>query len=391
MINYNDITIRLKKDASDMKDEAISIWKYLHQNPEESLKEYNTSSFIENKLKELGIETKRVDNSVIGILDTKKPGKNIAIRSEIDAIPVKELTNLPFKSNKEISHVCGHDVHITMMLNSIKLLIKNIDLLQGKIFFVFESGKEERIGAKRILESGILNNVDHIVGFHVTTQLPTGVLGTKENVILSTSTAFKIKIHGMGGHISDSHNTVDPVFISSQILLVLYSIPKLIDPREIFTLSITSTHSEGSIDTIPEEAIIQGAISSITTTIQDKIKEFIKSITNTICTLHSAKCEVIFEKELPLGINHPETTQKVMKAISNAFPVIETPVSLLSDDFSFYLQNIPGTYIFIGTKNTLKDCIYPLHNSKFRIDEDIIPIGTVAIALSAIALTRDEE
>ncbi|AWR96988.1 amidohydrolase [Acidianus sulfidivorans JP7] len=391
MINYNDITTRLKKDANDTKEEAIEIWKYLHQNPEESTKEYNTSTFIENKLKELGITTKRIDNSIIGIIDTNKPGKTIAIRTDIDAIPIKEMTDLPFKSNKEISHACGHDAHTAILLNTAKLLIKNKDLMQGKILLIFESGKEERIGAKKILDSGVLDDVDHIIGYHVTTQLPSGILGIRYNAILSASIIFKIKIYGIGGHISASHITIDPIFILSQILTILYSIPKFIEQKEIFNLSITSIHSEGGNDTIPEEATLQGTISSFTIKTMEKIEEFIKKIVNNVCSIYSAKCEITFEKELPLGINHEETTSKVSRILSNAFPVVEANLSLLSDDFSLYLQKIPGTYIFLGTKNTHKNAIYPLHNSRFKIDEDVIPIGSASIGLLAIALAKNEK
>ncbi len=394
-MNISEIAEKLLKDSAGIENDIITVRRILHENPELPFQEINTSKLIEEKLRSLGIGTKRLPSSttVIGMIDSGKPGKTVALRVQMSALPITEKTNLQYSSkNQGIMHACGHDANVAMLLGVAQLLAKNKDLLAGKVKLIFQAGEEEDLGAKEVISNHELDDVDYVFGLHVSPFIPSGFFATRKGILMPSSSNFKITVKGIGGHVSSPHSTQDPIFISAQIINLLHGLPsRIVNPLEGFTLSITSIHSGTKHNIIPDEAIMEGTVRSFDVFTLENVRSKIKSIVDSLCKSFNANCDVTFSDICPPLINYPEVTSRVTEILTNLRrPIVETEPVMLADDFSRYLQVKPGCYIFIGTKNKEKDCIYPTHSPMFKLDEDILKYGSAALSLLAISFSKNE-
>jgi len=387
-MNYTSIL----NEAKQIEPKIIEIRRKIHENPELSYKEFNTSALVESFLKNLGIQVIKgvgLPTAVVGIIDSGKPGNTVALRADMDALPVEEATDLPFKSkNKGIMHACGHDSHVAMLLGA-SILIKKY-LTKGRIKLLFQPAEEDGGlgGAKPMIDAGVMNDVDYIFGLHISSAYPVGTFALRKGPIMATPDSFKIIIHGKGGHGSAPHETIDPVFISAQIILALQGIrSRIIDPRQPFVLSVTSIHSGTKDNIIPDDAIMEGTIRSLDENTRGKAIEYTKKIVQSICSAFNANCEVKFMEDVyPITVNDPNITEKVIRILEKieGTKTIETEPILGAEDFSRFLQKAPGTYFFLGTRNEEKGYIYPNHSSKFMVDESVLKLGTTALTLLAL-------
>ncbi|BDC18935.1 amidohydrolase [Acidianus sp. HS-5] len=394
-MNISEIAEKLLKDSASIESEIISIRRILHENPELPFQEINTSKLIEEKLRSLGIETKRLPSSttVLGVIDSGKPGKTIALRVQMSALPITEKTNLQYSSkNHGVMHACGHDANVAMLLGAAQLLVKNRDLLVGKVKLIFQAGEEEDLGAKEVISNHELDDVDYIFGLHISPFVPSGFFATRKGALMPSSSNFKIAIRGTGGHVSSPHSTLDPIFISAQIINLLHGLTsRIVNPLEGFTLSVTSIHSGTKSNIIPDEAVMEGTIRGFDVFTIDNVRSKIKNVVDSLCKNFNANCEVLFSDICPPLVNYPEITSKVTEILGNLRkPIVETEPIMLADDFSRYLQVKPGCYLFIGTKNKEKDCVYPTHSPLFKLDEDILKYGSASLALLAISFSKEE-
>ncbi|WP_048100547.1 carboxypeptidase CpsA [Candidatus Acidianus copahuensis] len=397
-LDVRELAKNLLDQAKEIEPKVISIRRIIHETPELAYQENNTASLVENELKRLGIDVKRgvgLPTAVIGELDTGKEGKTVALRADMDALPIEEMTDLPFKSKvKGIMHACGHDTHVAMLLGAAELISRNKDLLSGKVKFIFQPAEEEGSigGAKPLIEAGVLNDVDYVFGLHVSNSYPSKAFITRKGAFMAIPDSFKIIIRGKSGHASAPHNTVDPVFISAQIVTALQAVrSRITDPVQPFVLSITTIHAGTKDNIIPDEAIMEGTIRSLDYKVREKAITYTKKIVESICTGFDAKCEVTFSQDVyPLTVNHPEVTDEVMDHLKHipGSVVLEGDPILGAEDFSRYLQVKPGTFIFLGTRNENTGSIHPNHSSKFTVDEDVLKYGSTALALLAIAFSR---
>jgi len=390
---------KLKKDVLEIEDKIIEIRRKIHENPELSYKEYNTAKLVAETLKSLGIEVKvgvGLPTAVLGILKTSKPGKVVALRADMDALPVEEMTDLPFKSKiKGVMHACGHDTHVAMLLGGAMLLAKNIDMLSGEVRFIFQPAEEDGGlgGAKPMIDAGVMDGVDYVFGLHISSAYPAGVFATRKGPLMARPDAFKITVHGKGGHGSAPHETIDPIYISLLIANAIYGITaRQIDPVQPFIISITSIHSGTKDNIIPDDAVMEGTIRSLDENVRKKALDYMERIVSSICGIYGAECKVEFMKDVyPITVNDPETTEEVMRILSNISKVEETQPILGAEDFSRFLQKAKGTYFFLGTRNEKLGCIYPNHSSKFCVDESVLKLGALAHAALAIEFTNKKE
>ncbi|MUM64814.1 amidohydrolase [Acidianus infernus] len=392
-MNITEIAEKLLKDSESIENDVIAIRRILHENPELPFQETNTSRLIEEKLRSLGIQTRRLSTTVIGLIDSGKPGKTVALRVQISALPITEKTNLQFSSKiPGIMHACGHDANVAMLLGAAQLLVKNKDLLSGKVKLIFQAGEEEDLGAKEVISNNELDDVDYVFGLHVSPFIPSGFFATRKGALMPSSSNFKIRVKGLGGHVSSPHSTLDPIFISAQIVNLLHGLTsRIVNPLDGFTLSITSIHSGTKSNIIPDEAVMEGTVRGFDVFTIEKVKSKIKSLVDSLCKSFNADCEVTFSDNCPPLINYPEITSRAMDILSNLRrPIVEIEPVMLADDFSRYLQLKPGCYIFIGTRNLEKGCIYPTHSPMFKLDEDILKYGSAALALLAISFSKEE-
>ena len=351
------------------------------------------------ELEGLGIrvETHVGRTGVVGILEGGKPGRVVALRADMDALPLKEQTDLEFRSKREgVMHACGHDGHVSMLLGAAMILAKHRRKLEGTVKFLFQPAEEAAEiggGAGPMIEDGAMNNpkVDHVFGLHVYTNFPSRTFAVREGPIMAASGIFKIHILGKGGHGSAPHQTIDPVFVSAQVITALQGIrSRMLDPLEPSVISVCSVHSGTRNNIIPDDAILEGTIRTLDEKTRRRVESLVPKIAKSVCKTFGANCEVEMQGAYPVTYNDPEVTKSVI-GLLESIPGTRTaivPPLMIAEDFSFFLREAPGTYYFLGTRNKEKGCIHPNHSSRFRLDEDVLKFGAASLALLASSFAR---
>ena len=368
----------------NLSKEMVEWRQYLHTIPELGLKEFKTSEFISNKLKEWNIshECKIAETGIVATIKGKKgnSSKSIGLRADIDALPIDEKNEFNYKSkHKGISHKCGHDGHTTLLLGAAKHLSENPDF-DGTVHLIFQPAEEGIGGADIMIDEGLFKKypMDMVYGMHNWPDLPIGQFSVCNGPIMAAANTIQIKIKGRGGHAAMPHQTIDPIIIASNIVNSLQTISsRNIDPLDSIVLSITQFHSGTTHNIIPDEVFLEGSLR----TLNNKTKEYaynkIKDITNNISKGFSAVADVNIDKGYPVTINSPKET---IIAANSAAEIVGkenvdtnmTPV-MGSEDFSFMLNKVPGSYICIGQKDS--EHMSAVHSSDYDFNDKILPIG----------------
>lgn len=393
-LNFLDEAVGIEKDM-------ISTRRKIHQRPELAYHETATSALVAKKLESFGIETKPNvgGTGVLGILKGEMRGKVVALRADMDALPVEELTGLEFKSSvKGVMHACGHDSHVAILLGAASVLARHRNELYGTVKFLFQPAEEHggRGGAKPMIEDGVMENpkVDFVFGLHISNRLPSGSFGIRAGAAMAAPDTFRLKIRGKGGHGSAPHETVDPVYIAAHVILALQGVSaRAIDPVKPFVISVGSIHSGTKENIIPDDAILEGTIRTLDDQTRKRAKARVREVAKTVSRAFGANCEVVFEEDAyPVTYNDPKVTEEVAELLGTVpgTRVVRMEPLLGGEDFSRFLQRAPGTFYYLGTRNPKKGCIYPNHSSRFRVDEDVMKFGAASLALLASRFTRRE-
>ena len=352
-----------------------------------------------DELARLGISAKVSvgRTGVVGILKGKGTGPVVALRADMDALPLRELSGVEFASKKDgMMHACGHDGHVAMLLGAAMVLAKHRSELDGTVKFLFQPAEEAAEaggGAKPMIEDGAMKEpkVDYVFGLHVFTNFPSRTFALREGPLMAASGIFKIRIVGRGGHGSAPHQTVDPVFVAAQVISALQGIrSRMIDPLEPSVVSICSIHSGTRNNIVPDDAILEGTVRTLDEATRKKVEVLIPKIAKSVCRAFNAGCEVELHGAYPVTINDSSVTKSAIRLL-RSIPGTKTavvPPLLIAEDFSFFLREAPGTYYFLGTRNELEGCIYPNHSSKFKLDEDVLKYGAASLALLAFSFSR---
>ncbi|MDQ0256392.1 amidohydrolase [Evansella vedderi] len=377
--------------------ENVLEWRrYLHQHPELSFQEYETSQYVYDVLKELGgFELNRpTKTSVVACLKGKKSGKVIALRADMDALPVQEKTELPFSSTNEgIMHACAHDGHTAMLLGAAKVLKNNQHLLHGEIVFIFQHAEElPPGGAQEMVAAGVLDGVDQVVGIHLMSTIPYGTIGIRQGAITSASDIFEIKIQGKGGHASTPELTVDPVAIGAQMVTALnHIVSRTVAPLNSAVVSVTKFQGGGpALNVIPDSVSIGGSVRVINGETRALIKQRISEIADGYAKANGAEAKVEYTYGYNPVQNDPKMTECLSAMIREHFQdkTLEIIDPMLGgEDFSAFSDERPGCYVMIGAGNEQKGIVYPHHHPKFDIDEDALKEGLKFHVLTALTLT----
>lgn len=395
---------KLDQQAKDIEARVIEWRRDFHQNPELGNREFKTGTKIAEHLKSLGIKVQYpvAKTGVVGILEGGKPGPVIALRADMDALPVTERNSLPFASKVKttfngqetgVMHACGHDAHVSIMMAVAEILAKNKSELKGTVKFLFQPSEEgppsgEEGGAALMIKEGVLENpkVDVVFGLHMLSLLPTGQLGYRSEGIMAAVDGLKIKVMGLGAHGATPWDSKDPIMIGTQIISGLQTIvSRQTDlTKAPAVITIGSFHSGNRGNIIPEVAEMQGTIRSFDVGMQKTLHEKIKLTAEKIAESAGAKAEVEIEIGSPVTYNDPKLTTMMAPSlqrtvgISNAIVVAPTT---LAEDFSFFQEKVPGLFFFVGAyPSEMKLANPPVHHTAdFMMDEKSFVTGVKAM------------
>ncbi|MGD0318169.1 MAG: carboxypeptidase CpsA [Nitrososphaerales archaeon] len=381
-------------EATSIESEMIKTRRTIHQKPELSYHEEETARLVAEKLESFGIRVKRGvgGTGVLGILEGGKKGKVVALRADMDALPVEEMADVEFKSKvKGVMHACGHDAHVAMLLGAAKILANHKNELHGTVKFLFQPAEEHggKGGALPMIEDGAMRDpkVDFVFGLHMDSNRRSGEFGVNEGAFMAASDTFRVRIIGRGGHGSAPHKTVDPIYMAAQVIIALQGVSsRMIDPMRPFVISVGAVHSGTKENIIPDEALLDGTIRTLDEVTRRRAKTKVAEVVKGVCRAFGARAEVEFEKDAyPVTVNDAKATKdavEVMRRIRGT-RVRNIEAVLGGEDFSRLLQEAPGTFYFLGTRNPAKGCVSPIHSSKFKVDEDVLKFGATSLAMLA--------
>lgn len=384
------------KTALSHKDEIVQWRRTLHRIPELAYQEVKTSGLIADALEGLGLEVEEGvgGTGVVARLEGAAPGKVVALRADMDALPLDERTGLSYVSVHEgRMHACGHDSHMAMLLGAARVLVEMRDQLSGQVKFIFQPAEEEgqEGGARPMIEDGVLENpkVDYVFGLHVWPSLESGKIGYRAGALLAATDTFYVTIKGRGGHGAKPQLAVDPVLAGAHVVVALQSIAsREMDPLEPFVLTVGKLESGTVHNIIPSEAFLEGTLRTVKAETRNSLKERLERIIGGVTSAYRAEYELRFEEGYPLTINDAEVTMRSLDTLREVFGdggVVEVEPSMGGEDFSRYLGSVPGSFFFLGTRNAEKGLTASVHSPYFQVDEDVLPLGSAALTRLALA------
>jgi amidohydrolase len=393
MTDYSSI---LEKVAS-LKQKIIELRREFHKHPEVALEEFHTANTLKGILEGLGIETRLlVDGAgVRGHLTGSPSGKTIALRADTDALPMQENSDAPYRSEiPGCMHACGHDAHMAMLLGAAMILSGMKEELPGNVVFIFQPAEETGEGAKRMVEEGVLADVDTIFGLHVASVLPAGVVGYRAGPFMAAGDFFNARIIGKGGHGGMPHLAVDPIPMAAQFINGLQTIvSRETDPLENAVVSVCSLEAGmGAYNVLPDAVDLRGTIRYLNPESGSNLSQRVRTILEGVTSSMRGSFEFNLMNRFPSTINDEQMTAFVAGIAGNLLgksQTLEMKPLLGSEDFSYYLGEVPGTLVFMGVENKEKGIIYPHHHPKFDVDEDALPIGAALHAAVALGYLGD--
>lgn len=384
---------RMYEIVQNVMDDVIRNRRYFRENPEPSREEFNTQAYIQKELTALGIESRPSFNTgLIADIKGNRPGKTVAIRADMDALRLADESGLPFASTREgVCHGCGHDAHMAVLLGVARVFAKLQGDFPGMIRLLFQPSEEmDDGGAKHMIAEGCLDGVDFVIGSHIWQPIPSGTVGIVGGPIMASVSSFEILVQGHGGHGSMPHDAISPISIAADIVhgineIVSNSVPSL----DRASLSIGMLNSGTAFNVIPDKATLRGSIRTFSLDTLAIIEKRIRAIAEGAFVKYGASGEVKMHHIYPPTINDPSIASVVEEAAGevlgreNVLTDKNIP-TMASEDFSYFLQERPGAYYFLGTGNEV--CQYPHHHPKFQIDEAALPKGIVTMAYTAFKL-----
>lgn len=382
----------IKKLAALYHAEVVAIRRYLHAHPELSFEEYETSKFIQQKLKEYDIsyQSGMVDTGVVGLIEGRNPkSKCIALRADIDALPIQELNEVDYCSvNKGVMHACGHDVHTSSLLGTAKILNALKNEWEGSVKLIFQPAEEKFPGgASKMIEEGVLQNpqVDRIIGQHVSPELKTGVIGMKPGIFMASADELYITIKGKGGHAAIPEKTLNPVHLSAKIITSLYNhFDSIQETPSVFSIGMISGGSAGNI--VPDEVKLQGTFRAMDEKYRAEAHQKIREICNEQAKAMGSSCEVDIKVGYPFLKNDVTFTKNcfdLAQDFLNDSDVIEINKRMTAEDFSYYTHHVPALFYRLGVGFEDQSERF-LHNAHFDVDEKALELSVGMMAWLAV-------
>ncbi len=382
---------RIQELAATLAPRLIEIRRHIHSNPELSGKEYQTAAYVAGVLASRGVRaTEGIGKT--GVLGELKGNSNesrwLAIRTDMDALPIQERTNLEFASRNEgVMHACGHDIHTTVGLGAAMILSELKEKLPGNVRFLFQPAEEIAQGARWMIADGAMQDVDGILGVHVFPTIPGGCIGIRHGALTAAADDLELIVMGESGHGARPHEAIDAIWIASQIITTLQqAISRTQNPLRPVVLTIGQISGGRAPNVIADRVKLLGTVRSLHPETHEKLPAWIEQIVSSVCATYGAKYELTYKRGVPGVQNDPKLTQLLegaaLEALGRSRVQILPEPSLGAEDFSMYLEHAPGTMFRLGVGLADKPN-YPLHHPQFEVDEAAIVTGAVTLAYAA--------
>lgn len=387
---------KIKSLAKTYKEEVIANRRHLHAHPELSYKEFQTAQFVKEKLKEIGIEKleSKADTGWTALIEGKNPSKKIiALRADMDALPIVEANEVPYKSqNPGVMHACGHDAHTASLLGAAKILNEVQDQFEGTIKLLFQPGEEVAPGgASFMIRDGALENPrpSGIIGQHVMPFIPAGKVGFRQGIYMASADELYLTVKGKGGHGAMPETLIDPVLIASHLIVALQQVvSRAANPKIPSVLSFGRVEALGATNVIPNEVKIQGTFRTLNEDWRAAAHQKMQQIAHGLVEGMGGKLDFEIRKGYPFLQNDPELTARATDAAKEYLGeenVIDLDIWMAAEDFAYYSQEISGCFYRLGTRNEARGIISGVHTPTFDIEEDALEIGAGLMAWLAVS------
>lgn len=389
-----DMLPSLHTDVAALAPQVISWRRALHRHPEVAFHEHETARFIRAVLGEIPglIISRPTETSVMARLIGNAPGRTIAVRADIDALPIHEENDVPYRSEIDgAMHACGHDGHTSIALGLVTLLARHREQLSGEVRFLFQHAEELAPGgAEEMVQQGVMDGVDAVIGLHLWAPMPVGRIGIVSGPAMAAPDNFVCTITGEGGHAAIPHNTVDPIAVGAQIVTALqHIVARNVDPLDPAVVSVTQFHAGTAFNVIPNTATLTGTFRTFDATLRERVPALMERIIKGVCDAHGATYEFVVERGYRPVINDPAIAARLERVVERTFGadvLIPTRPTMGGEDFSAYLQKAPGVFAFIGAGNAMEEILYPHHHPRFNVDEASLHIGLRYLTAATLEL-----
>ena len=387
--------------AEALKPWLVETRRAIHMQPELGYEEHETAKRVAAALSEWGLEVRTgiARTGVVGVLRTGRPGPTLGIRADMDALPIEEANDVPYKSRAAGKmHACGHDAHTAMLLGAARLLAQNPQWLEGcggSVKFIFQPAEEGRAGGRLMVEEGVLEDprVDLAIAAHVLPSLPAGTVGTRSGPVLAASDKFNIKVRGKGSHAAQPHLSRDPILVAAHIITALQAIvSRNVEPFDAAVISVTRLEAGTAYNIIPDEVSLMGTMRTHREATREALKCRMEETIRGVASAFGAEAEFEFIPGYPPLVNSAQATGLIecaAREVVGEEKMVEMPLSMGGEDFAYIALKRPAAMFRVGVRNEARGIVHSLHSNRFDLDEDALPVGSAVFAQAACAFLRD--
>ncbi len=381
-------------EAHALTPQVVAWRRHLHQHPEVAFQEHQTSKFIRDTLTAIPglIVSQPTATSVMARLIGPTPGQVVAVRADIDALPIHEENDIPYRSITDgTMHACGHDGHTSIVLALATLFARHQAQLAGEVRFLFQHAEEMAPGgAEAMVQQGVMDGVDTVIGIHLWAPMSVGRIGIVSGPAMAAPDTFTCTVIGQGGHAAIPHETVDPIAVGAHVVTALqHIVARNVDPLDPAVVSITQFHAGTTFNVIPNTAQLSGTVRTFDAALRQRIPELMERIIKGVCEAHGARYEFAIERGYRPVVNDPTVSARLAAVVERTFGphvLIDTRPTMGGEDFSAYLERAPGVFAFIGAGNVQEQISFPHHHPRFNIDESALDIGLRYLVVATLEL-----
>jgi len=382
--------VDLTAEIESMAGTLVEWRRDFHRHPELGFDERRTSGVVRAFLEATGIDVRSCGRTGLrGVLRGGRPGRTVALRADMDALPVAEIADHDYRSqNPGVMHACGHDGHMSILMGTARVLASRRETLPGTVVFLFQPAEEGLGGAPLMIAEGALDGVDSIFGLHLWQPLPTGIVGLRAGASMAQADEFEVVVHGRGGHASQPHATIDPLVVASHIVVAAQTIvSRFVDPLEPAVVSFTTIQGGRAFNIIPDSVTMTGTVRTLDAGVQRAVKQRLGEVCVATCRLFGATAEFTYTDGYPPVVNDAASVDLVARVAARELGAerVRTIAPVMgAEDFAYYLQHVPGAFAMLGMGDNRP---HPHHNARFDIDETVLPLGVrlmTAVALEML-------